>query len=338
MAASARRGPLHAVVTGVRSLTHLVHVASYLRHELAQRTGEVTVAHVGGGTFLGRASVTEDDVRRLLPQDDRLHLSFPEGPDRWQLPEGQDAVYVAVGAPGLKPWAQLRRAHPRRRVPVVVTDEGLGTYGDWRTRRDAWARQGVPEPWRSVRTAAVTAGTRTLTSRRWPLYVAQQGRWAVVDDVAAEFRRHTAQVTPTSDRRRVVLATQPWVDLGLLDEASYLAHIDQVLTGVDRAGGRLVVRPHPAEPPERYAGLNVLPGHGPAELDPDVVRAAAVVGGSSTAVLNLAAVHGLQAVRLTPPRLEHLDRELGEQQRTLLEALAGPVVAAEHLHQHLRLA
>ncbi|MDF8262935.1 hypothetical protein [Luteipulveratus flavus] len=330
-------GPLHVVVTGVRSQTHLVYVASYLRAELAARTTPVTVAYVGGGTFLGRASVTEDVVLRLLPEDDRLRVTFPDGASRWELPEDAEAVYVAVGAPGIKPWAQLRAANPRKRIRVVVTDEGIGTYGDWRTRREAWARQGVPEPWRSVRTAAVTAGARTLTTRRWPTYVADQGRWTVVDGVAAEFHRHTTGVEPTSDSRTVVLATQPWADLGLLDEDTYLEHVGQLVSAVGRAGGRLVVRPHPAESRERYAGLEVMSGSGPAELDPQVVRAAAVIGGGSTAVLNLAAVFGLQAVRVTPPGLEHLDRALGDDQRALLETFTGPVTPADRVHERLRL-
>ncbi|AKU16211.1 hypothetical protein [Luteipulveratus mongoliensis] len=335
--AEGRDAGLHVVITGVRSLTHLVHVASYLRAELTRRTTPITVAYVGGGTFLGRASVGEDDVRRLLPSDERLQLSFAEGDARWQCPDGVDVVYVAVGAPGLKPWAQLRKANPRRRIRVVVTDEGLGTYGDWRTRRDAWARQGVQEPWRSIRTAAVTGGAHALTSERWPLYRQSHGSWQVVEVVADEFRRHTSAVTPGSVPRRVVFATQPWVDLGLLNEAAYLSHVEQVATAVDRSGGTLTVRPHPGEPAERYAGFELMSGHGPAELDPEVVRAGAVVGGGSTAVLNLAAVFGLSAVRLTVPGLEHLDNELGSAQRDLLEAFTGPVVPATELHVRLRL-
>ena len=61
--------PAHRfVVTGVRSRTHLVHIAAYLRRELASRDGELQVRYVEGGRFLGHAQVTRDDVHRLLAE------------------------------------------------------------------------------------------------------------------------------------------------------------------------------------------------------------------------------------------------------------------------------
>lgn len=329
---------LHVVVTGVRSLTHLVHIASYLRDALRRKEIEqVTVAYVGGGAFLGHATVTDKDVRRLLPMDDRLSLTFPAGAERWTCPADRDLTYVSVGVPGLKPWAMLRKANPRRRIRVVVTDEGIGTYGDWRTRRDAWTRQGVPEPWRSIRTAAVTGGAKALTTERWPLYREEVGQWQVVDEVAQEFQRHTARAERLPGSRRVVLVTQPWVDLQVITEDAYLAHVESIATAVDRAGGTLAVRPHPAEPVDRYRGFGVLTGRGPAELDPEVVTSAAVVGGASTAVLNLAAVFGLQAARIAVPGLEHLEAELSRDQRRLLDTFVAPQIGADQLHSALQL-
>lgn len=303
------------VITGVRSKTHLIHIAAYLRHELADGTRQLDVAYIGGGRFLGNSSVTADDVRRLLPADPRLALRFPDGADRWAV-DGE-LTYIAVGAPGIKPWIRLRRNGFRHRIRVVVTDEGLGTYGDWRTRRDALARQGAGQPWRTVRPVAIDAADRLLTSQRYAMYDKAAG-WALNEEIAAEFRALVQVPSQRSDR--VVFLTQPWVELGVLDADTYLAHVAEVARAVEADGLRLAVRPHPAEDPARYRGFEVLDAAFTAEADPVIVGAAGVVGGTSTALLNLAALHGLPAARLTVPGLEHLEDELGADQRALLDA------------------
>lgn len=316
----------HVVVTGASSATHLLYVASWLRHLLGRTTGEVAVFHPPA------RQVDLARHRDLLPEHPRLRVgSDPAG---WVCPTGHELTYVAVGAPGLKPWARLRRANPRVRLRVVVTDEGLGTYGGWRTRRAAWAREGVTEPWRTVRTTAVVGGARLLTTTRWALYEQHQGRWQVHEEVAAELRRHVPARSSGSDE--VVLLTQPWVELGLVDEAAQRAQVQALAAQVEGAGGRLVVRPHPAEQPARYAGHPVLAGPRPVELDPRVVGARAVVGATSTALLNLAAVHGVPAVRVPVPGRPELDTDLSPRQASLLETFVGSPVPLDEVGDRLR--
>ncbi len=302
---------MHALITGVRSRTHLIHLAAYLRRALAD--GPVVVDYVGGGRFLGEASVDENDVRAAFPDDPRLELRFHTAVPT-DLPD--DLTYLSVGAPGLKPWLRSKRAQPRGRVRVVVTDEGLGTYGGLTTRRAAWRRQGVREPWRTVRALAVEGGAKALTTQRWAMYEKAHG-WALNPDIAAEFRRG---ITRTGASDEVVMLTQPWVQLGLLSAPAYRAHLDEVAAAVAAQGRTLVVRPHPAEPRDAYAGLEVIDGTSVAERDPRVVGAAAVVGGTSTALLNLKALHDIPAARLIVPGLAHLETELGGDQRALLDA------------------
>ena len=67
------------------------------------------------------------------------------------------------------------------------------------------------------------------------------------------------------------------------------------------------MRPHPSESPARYRGFVLMGGSGPAELDREVTEASVVVGSNSTALLNLAAVHGTRAVRVTAPELSPLE-------------------------------
>lgn len=310
---------MQVVVTGVRSRTHLIHLSAYLRRALAtDDAAGIEVGYLGGGDFLGNARVDDRDVARLLPTDPRLGVRMLQRLEDWSPDRGAggELVYLAVGAPGIKPWLQLRRRAGRRRVRVVVTDEGLGTYGTWRTRHDAWRRQGVAEPWCTVRTTAVRGADRLLTSERFAMY-GRDRDWALDPDIAAEFHSRTTD-GDGDGAGRVVLLTQPWVEIGALSQAAYRAHVQEVRDRVQAMGHRFVVRPHPAEEPSRYDGFETLPGDLPAELDGRVVASAAVVGGSSTALLNLAALHGLPAWRLLVPGLEHLEDRLGADQRALL--------------------
>lgn len=312
--------PVAVTLSGVRNRTHLVYVASWVRRLLATRAGAVVVRSLGTGGFLGRTTVTAEDVAGFLPDDPRL--TVVTGPDPAALAPGAavDWVYLAVGAPGIKPWARMVARRPLHRPRVVVVDEGLGTYGTWRTRRDAWVRQGGGRVWPTVRALAVSTAVARLTDERWALYVRDgrpTGRWRVNPPVADEFRRRV----PVPGRRTdtAVYLAQPWVALGLLAADDYRAHLAQIGAAAAAAGLDFVVRPHPADPDDLYRGLPVAVGHGPAEMDPQVVAARVALGSTSTALLNLAALYGTTAVRVRHPRLDHLDHELGPDQRSLLE-------------------
>lgn len=307
---------MNVVVTGVRSRTHLVYVASYLRTLPA----DATVRYLEGGSFLA-ATVSRDDVTEALP----LPVEFVDSA-AGLVPKGE-VTYVAVGAPGLRPLAALRRSDPRRRITTVVVDEGLGTYGDWRTRRAAYLRQGGSRVRSTVRAAAIATGIRTLTSLRWPLY-RKEADWSVFEPVAAEFRRALGPIDPAQyEPRRAVLLTQPWVDLGLVRAEDYARHVDALAAQQRTEGRQFVVRPHPAEAPGRYAGYTTLPVGVPAELDPAVVTADLLIGASSTALLNLAALHDRPVLRVLPPGTEALEAALNDDQRSLLARYLPPAVS-----------
>jgi hypothetical protein len=315
--------PVRVFLSGVASVTHLVYAASYLRHLVAGSNAPVTVVNVGLRRFLGRANVDAQDVAALLPDDPRLTVVTLEGPDRWHSRPGERRVYVGVGAPGIKPYLRLRAAGVGRPLRVVVVDEGIGSYGGWRTRRDSWRREGGRGPWPAVRALAVTGARRLLTDERWALYRRDGAGWRVDDRGAAEFRRRLEDFAPgvmPGGGAAAVFLSQPWVELGVLGEQAYLGHLREIAAGCRAAGLAFLLRTHPAEDPDRYAGLAVSPRRGPAELDPEVAGAAAVLGTSSTALLNVAALYGTPAVRVAVPGLAHLDDELSAGQRSLLDA------------------
>ena len=302
-------------LSGVSSVTHLVHAASWLRTQ-----SDVTLVDLGSRSFLGRRNVTEQDVLAWLPADLARDRGLGAGPD-------ERLTYLAIGAPGLKPWARLRAAHPGRRLRVVVVDEGLGSYGDWRARRDASAREGGGRLWPTVRARAVATGSNLLTDERWALYREQAGGWVVDPRVAAEFRR---DLVPVADRSRAVLLTQPWAKLGILDAEQVGTALREAARQCERAGLDLLVRPHPAELAPGQHGVATDPGRGPAELDPRVVGAAVVLGTASTALLNLRALHGTPALRISLPGVDEVDACLSPRQRSLLDTwLPAPVALAE---------
>lgn len=311
--------PATAVVTnhvfwcGVASRAHVIYGAAWLR----QLRGEVTVSLFPPRRFLGAEALTVDDVQAMAP--DHVTVIPVEHPLR--LAAGSRPWLLSVGAVGLKPWASVRRAIGAKRLPVVVTDEGLGSYGTATTRRRSWAREGVREPWRTVRTAAVFGGTAALATSRWRLYLQTPTGWNLNAPVADEFRRHGQRHSADGG---VVFLSQPWPELGVMTEGRYMAHVDDVARAAADAGLSFAVRPHPAEPSGRYGRWPVLDGAGLAELDPAILNATAVAGATSTAMLNLAAIHGVPALRVSTPALDVLDRQLSSRQDSLLNHHLGP--------------
>lgn len=297
---------------GIASRAHLVYGAAWIR----TLTGPVRVTVFPTHSFLDAASVGIDDVRSMLP----VGVVVDEWRDDPALHDGEHPTLLSVGAVGLKPWLTLRRTIGPRRLPVIVTDEGLGSYGNWVSRRQAWAREGVREPWLSVRTAAVTAGSALLTSHRWRLHEPRPGGWWLNPAIADEFRRHA---TRTEADGGAVFLSQPWPELGVMPEAAYLRHVERLAEASMRAGLGFTVHPHPAEDPGRYAAWPVHTSHGLAELDPQTVNASVLLGASSTGMLNVAAVHGVPAMRVGPVEVATLERHLTPRQRSLLEHYLG---------------
>lgn len=313
MSRDSSTGVTRVAVSGVRSRTHLIYIASYLR-SLLDRGDVVEVSYLSGGRFIGTASVGDADLAVLLPTSEQLHIRVADNYADWVV--GSDVTYVAVSAPGLKPWARLKAANPTGSIAVVVTDDGIGSYGDRRSMRASYARQGRYGWWAPIRASGVAFVRDRVTSQRWALYQKKQG-WALDERVAAEFRRHlTTSVRATG---RVVCFTQPWVQLGVIPVQAYLAQIDSLREAVQAAGFEFVVRPHPGEPHSQYDGFNISPSQLPAELDSELLGSYAVIGECSTALLNLAAIYGIRAARLATPGLEFLDAELSKDQRSLFE-------------------
>lgn len=310
--------PYWVILAGVRNLTHLVYAASYVRRLLAE--APVHVAVLDTGTFLGRARVTPADVTAFLPRSPHLSVSHPEGAGRWTVPADHHRVLLSIGAPALRAYSALLRSG--RPPEVVVIDEGIGSYGDWRTRRDGYRRNGGQGAWPVVRAMSVSTGNRVLPGRHWSLYVRTGHRWEVNDEVAAEFTRR--EFGTGARPGTAVYLTQPWPELGVMSRPAYLNHLREVEVACAAAGLTMVVRPHPAEEPSAYSGFRLTDTFGLAECDRAIMGADLVIGSNSTSLLNLAAIHHTRVVRVTMPPLRPLDDALSSRQRSLLDAFLPP--------------
>jgi hypothetical protein len=317
-----RQRPVRVFLSGVVSETHLVHVSAWLRVLLEATSARVTIVDLGAGTFLGAPRLTTAQIAGGLPTSDRVYLVDKARPGALPAAPAEDVVYLAVGAPGIKPYLRLITAHGRR-VRCVVVDEGLGSYAGVRGRWAAIRRERGGTVWPLARAAGVGAARAVLTDCRQALYERRRGRWHVDPGIAAEFALRRGRVTP---RRAVVLVSQPWVELGVLDRDRYEQVLQGVRAAAQAAGLDFVLRPHPAEHSARYSGFPVMAPRGPAEQDPDVLGAPAVVGFSSTALINLTAIHGVRTARVSVPELSALDRHLSRAQASLLRTfVAGPL-------------
>ncbi len=317
---------IRVTVSGVRNVSHLVHAHSYLSHLATTATLPVVVSYLGSGAFLGRDNVPEAEADRLLGLHGRLPVERPTGPARFAARPGEERVLLCVGAPATRALARMLRSDPAQRPRVVVVDEGIGSYGDRATRLAAYRRQGAHGPWPLVRSAVVAGADRLLTTERWALYAPDaRGRWTVVEEVAEPIRALVAG--DAGPPGRAVLLTQPWVDMRLVTQERYLQHVAEIAEVLGHRGLSLLVHPHPAEPTARYAGRELLASGIPAELDRAVLSADVVLGADSTALLNVAALWGTRALRVTMPELRALDAGLGADQRALLDGfLPAPVL------------
>ncbi len=279
---------LRVTVSGIRNRTHVVYVASWLRQALAAHQVSATLVEINSAGRLAVEIARPDSL--LTDIDVRMVERHPSS----SMPH----FFVSIGSPGMRAWARFRSSPSAWPLRTVVVDEGIGSYGDVATKRAAMRREGSTEPWATIRAVVGARARRMLPDESWRLYERSGNHWEVNDAVAAEFRR----VSPSAEfRDRVVFLTQPWIDHRLVTEADYEAHLGLVAEQVRRAGAEFVIRPHPTEPAGRYGAFRVLDSALPAELDPDVLGARFVLGETSTALLNLAAVHGLAAARVIGP-------------------------------------
>lgn len=339
----------HLCLTGAKSRAHLTYVAAYVHDLLAQHpAGCVRVSVIEAPAFMAAPAVTAETVRDALGADDRITVEA--GLPQWKFDPASTAQYVSVGAPGMKSWVRLKRANPRRRFDVIVTDEGIGTYGDVAQRAAAMQRQHV-KPWVAwPKALLIAAAARALTTTRWATYLPSGADWEVNPAIAAEFRRgltsgagaRQAAAGHPAPHNRAVIVTQPFADMGLIDAATQVAYVQTLAEAAVRAGLVPAVRPHPAEEPSRYElvsvngqPIEVLSGVGTLELDPQIVDARVVLGGPSTGLVNVSALFNTPVVWVSVPGLEYLDTEVSKAQAGIFRSYLGEPVATQDVHSEL---
>ncbi|MEO7000113.1 MAG: hypothetical protein ABI112_18710 [Terracoccus sp.] len=323
------------VLTGVQSLTHLVYASSYLRHRLDTDGSIDGIRLFVAPTQVLLAKFSEAEVRALLPSDERLTTIIVEPGTPWWRGLAADCVLLSIGAPGTRALARLLGARWGRKPLVVVVDEGIGSYGNWRSRRAAYVRKGGREPEVSLRAAAVAGANAVVPDVRWSLYRRMDGRWFVDPLVAAEFRLHLDN--QQLERPSVVYLTQPWVKLGVMTVGEHARHLDHLRVECERQGFAFGVRPHPLDDLGLYRDVWVMTKQSAAEFDRRIAEACLVIGGSSTALLNIRALHGTRVMRIGTPGLAGLDRTLSARQRSLLDAVLPPPVAVDGIRSALAL-
>lgn len=315
-------------VSGVRNPTHALYVSSWLRRRSAEGGRMSVIFDVDGG-LVNALSCPE------------VAESFPCQVDR--LVESEDVagvgVYVAVGTPGVKPYLKLRGRGLRSGLSIVVVDEGVGTYGSWPTRFAGLRREGS-SPIRSlVRATSVGLARSVLTDIRWALHERTTAGWVLNDVIVDEFRRHHSPPRVGSAANpdgEVVYLAQPWVRLGVIGVTEYRDHLNRIAGAVDKIGSHFVVRPHPTETAEAYRGFATLDGGAPAEIDQRLVNARLLLGESSSALLNIAAIFGTPAARVDGPTSRIPGFRLSADQRSLFDTYVPASITIEQIGATLR--
>lgn len=318
----------HVFWAGVANKSHLYYGFSWLRELLSRESERVELHMMGARSFFTAEEITCDEIATILDDPGFTVTQWDGSP----APRSDRIWMLSTGAVGIKPWLRLREVHRLRRIPVIVSDEGLGSYGNWKARWQAMARQGVGEPHRTLRTFAVAVATATLTTRRWPLHLHTSSGWVLNKPAAAEFRRHAPTISPYP---RAVFLSQPWVEMGFLSEDRYLQHIDCIAQNVLAHDLDFAVLPHPGEDQTRYRHWQVHAPTSLAEFNPVALSARVLLGASSTAMVNLASLYGISAMRVGTPELLQLDEKLTKHQASLLNQYVAPSVNEEDFGRRL---
>lgn len=313
-------------VSGVRSRTHVVYLTSYLRTRAA--AGEIELFDLDDSPLLSGANPSPEwtAFTESCACSVRGSTALVGGPD----------VYVAVGRPGIKP---ILRMAARRRLPgkVVVTDEGIGSYGTSVARLGALVREGKSQPRAFATVLGGMFASTIVRSERWSTYLPRHGGWEVNQRVRDEFvRERTVSWAPSDGGPWVGCLLQPWPELGVGTEADQLRGLAQLQRHCERNGTRLLVIPHPSEPSSRYTGkFEVLPSDRPAELEAGLDRLSLLIGETSTSLLHHRALFNLPAMRLdhtvgglpVPP--------LHGSQRSLMRHFLGAPVCSAHIEREI---
>lgn len=323
---------VHIVMTGVKSRSHLLHISALIRTILAtEHIIGVRVTLRPQSAFLHAQAVGVSDVRQLLPDDARIQVEDASASAHpWTFEPDAVALYVSVGAPGLKAWTQLKRANGARRFITVVTDEGIGTYGGVRQRTSAQQRQGVKAPTAFAKSFVIAGAARVLTDVRWTGYIHTEQGWQLRPEFADELRLQMQAASYDNAygdmSQCAIIVTQPFADMGVISSDDQVKYVQALADAARKAGLRPLVRPHPAEDRNRYDEFDVMDGLGAIELDPRVQQASLVLGGPSTGLVNLAGVSAVPVLWVSIPGLEYLDTNISRAQREIFTSFLGAPV------------
>lgn len=305
-------------VSGVRNRTHAVHVLSFVR-SLVGDGGSVVLADLDGGPFVGSEGTTAEWARFVA--------DCPTVETVRSLPNRSLDVYVAVGKVGLKPLSGIVRTLRRTPRRIVVTDEGLGSYGSIRSRFAALRRE---RPGRSLSVLSSVLGDLAAAgvhAVRWPAYRCSDSGWSVHEPVRAEFARYRSHDWVAGSKRSWVgYFTQPWPEVGVGSTAAHLGRAETLRERCAAFGHDLLIVPHPAEPSDRYADFHVLGSTKPAELEAGLSALRLAVGETSTALLNNAAWFGIPSARVAHGADGFCGAPLDDRQRSLMRHFVGDPV------------
>ncbi len=190
---------------------------------------------------------------------------------------------------------------------VVVFDEGIGSYGGFFYRFEAYLRESKHGWWHRLLYLAIYPVNQIILRAH---YVVDYN-WQLIKHVGRDGCEENYQAiagyckyfksisnTPKDGRlNKVFLITQPLVDLGLIDNESYLSGLRRLVNEVNRRGCHLYIKPHSSENSSYYESLDakIIASNLPVESLIVEFEPALIVGLSSTALINSRLIMGVQS-------------------------------------------
>ncbi|HCM9256292.1 hypothetical protein JW319_09510 [Enterobacter cloacae subsp. cloacae] len=287
------------VISGVLNESHLVYVSSYIHKLKLEHDEDFKLCYENNKRFLSNKKIDPTLIAKWLG---KVEL-FEEG-EIVRAGPYKKIIHIFIGSVGIKPAILMRLHNITSSISNVVIDEGIGSVNDI----DAMAKVYMRERSHNLIKAYLYALIYTFVKRGflakniWKLFYDQKPNKDIIDFI----KDHCEPKEISTTSGYLLLLTQPWVKLGVLNKQEYEDYLKLLIRDLDGLGIKLVIKAHPSEDLYFYKniGVEIFDTLTPVELCFDSRNCRAVLGFNSTSLILLNMIYQVPTFRLSFDKLD----------------------------------
>ncbi|WP_434777346.1 polysialyltransferase family glycosyltransferase [Neisseria sp. Ec49-e6-T10] len=320
------------------SKTHLLYIASFL----AQLKGKFDIQKIyirPSGQFLNFKGLLDQDITDFfgadwsyLKENSRLSFRFFFNKKK----KNKTLYYLHISDCTIQSILCSDFVSQYKEIRNVIICEGIGSSGNLLTRFLVALREQKKFNIFIFIRKIITKGILSIFFKKVFLKVEQWQLYNQNLELNPEIKQyilvhnHYYQSLEQSEQKAILFIGQPWVELGFVEQNTYINFLQSIIDGLIKKGYYIKLRPHPAEGLDKYEKLNI-------QLDQDYSlplellfdQPYIVIGNCSTALINLSAIFGVDAYLLKCDFLENL--YLSKTQKALFAKYCGSELDLEQL-------